>query len=98
MKNFNITVLSPFNGVVILGIAAVWVMRYITDADFRTKLLWLVYVCILVGVVGDFLHHIIKNNAEKKKNKALLELEVENNKILLEKEKIRRQAKWKNGK
>jgi len=79
-------ILSPFNGIVLVAFASVAVMPFFKEGNFKFWLFGLAVGSIFASAVGDYLHHIIKNCAEKENNKVILDIE----KTRLETEKLKR--------
>jgi len=68
-KKVNIEILSPFNGIALMGIVSVWATTKFVGDDFKFWLLALAVGCIFAAAIGDYLHHKFKNKYEKLQGK-----------------------------
>ncbi len=59
-------ILSPQNGVAIMGIVAVWSTTKFESSAFKYWLLVFALICAAGAIVGDILHQNINNSNTKK--------------------------------
>ena len=73
MKDFNIlgNLLSPYNGIAIMGIISIWATTEFINLDFKYWLLGFATFCVFCAVGGDLLHHRVRNKYEKEKEVAI---------------------------
>ncbi len=73
MRDFNLfgNLLSPFNGIAVMGIISIWATTHFKNDDFRFYLLIFAGFCVIAAAVGDILHHKFRNTYEKEKEVAI---------------------------
>lgn len=73
VKELNIlgNLLSPFNGIAIMGIVAIWATTKFDQGPFKFWLLGFAGFCVISAAIGDILHHKFRNRYEQEKEIAI---------------------------
>ena len=76
MEELNIlgNILSPYNGIAIIGIVAIWATTKFDQGPFKFWLLIFAGICVISAALGDILHHKFRNRYEREKEIAIKKL------------------------